>query len=157
MKAGTLECYSLKTLLSQSPTTGWNHREKPTFAIRVSGQKSQETVLMIPRHNWLVQTFCSFFLMAAPAAYRSSPASGQVRAAAASHSNTRSVTYTTAYGNARSLTRCAGPEIKPTSSWLPVRFIAAEPQWELPRLSVLCFFYWEASRWFCTWLGKFLN
>ena len=31
--------------------------------------------------------------------------------------------YTTAHGNPRSLTHSAGPGIKPTSSWILVRFI----------------------------------
>ena len=34
-----------------------------------------------------------------------------------------SATYTTAHSNARSLTHCARPEIKPTSAWILVRFI----------------------------------
>ena len=42
-----------------------------------------------------------------------------------------SVTYTTAHSNTRSLTYGAGPGIEPASSWIPVRFIAAEPQQEL--------------------------
>ena len=42
-----------------------------------------------------------------------------------------SVTYTTAHGNTRSLTHWARPGIEPTSSWILVRFITAEPQWVL--------------------------
>jgi len=45
-----------------------------------------------------------------------------------------SATYTTAHSNARSLTHWARPGIKPTSSWIRVRFITAEPRWELPIL-----------------------
>jgi len=43
----------------------------------------------------------------------------------------KSVTYTTAHGKAGSLTHWVRPEIKPVSSWLLVRFISAEPRWEL--------------------------
>ena len=42
-----------------------------------------------------------------------------------------SVTYTTAYSNARSLIHCARPGIKPTTSWFLVRFVSDMPQWEL--------------------------
>jgi len=42
------------------------------------------------------------------------------------------VTYTTAHGNARSLTLWARPGIEPASSWILVGFISTEPQWELP-------------------------
>ena len=38
-----------------------------------------------------------------------------------------SVTYTTAHGNAGSLTHWARPGIAPTTSWLLVRFISTEP------------------------------
>ena len=40
-------------------------------------------------------------------------------------------TCTTAHRNARSLTHGARPGIEPTSSWILVRFVTAEPQWEL--------------------------
>ena len=40
-------------------------------------------------------------------------------------------TYTTAHSNARSLTRWVRPGIKPSSSWILVRFVSAEPWWEL--------------------------
>ena len=73
---------------------------------------------------------------AAPAAYASSQARGLSGAAAASlyhsHSNARSVTYTTAHGNAGFLAHCSGSEIEPVSSWILVQFVSAEPQWELP-------------------------
>ena len=42
-----------------------------------------------------------------------------------------SSTYTIAHGNARSLAHWARPGIKPTSSWILVRFISAAPWWEL--------------------------
>ena len=38
-----------------------------------------------------------------------------------------SVTYTTAHGNARSLTHRAKPENKPASSWILVRLASIEP------------------------------
>ena len=41
-----------------------------------------------------------------------------------------SVSYTTAHGNAGSLTHGVRPEIEPTSSWIPVGFVT-EPQWEI--------------------------
>ena len=43
-----------------------------------------------------------------------------------------SSTYTIAHGNARSLTHWARPDIEPASLWILVRFVTAEPQWELP-------------------------
>ena len=42
-----------------------------------------------------------------------------------------SATYTRAHGNAGSLTHWVGPGIEPVSLWILVRFITAEPQWEL--------------------------
>ena len=42
-----------------------------------------------------------------------------------------SVTYTTAYGNAGSLTHWVKPGIEPTTSWFLVGFVSAPPQWEL--------------------------
>ena len=42
--------------------------------------------------------------------------------------------YTTAHGNAGSLTYRARPGIEPASSWFLVRFISTEPQWELQHL-----------------------
>ena len=42
-----------------------------------------------------------------------------------------SATYTTAHGNARSLTHGARPGIKPVSSWMLARFVSTEPWWKL--------------------------
>ena len=42
-----------------------------------------------------------------------------------------SATCTTVHGNARSLTHRARPRIEPVSSWILVRFLSTEPQWEL--------------------------
>ena len=41
------------------------------------------------------------------------------------------MTYTTAYGNAGSLTHGEGPGTEPASSWIWVGFVTAEPQGEL--------------------------
>ena len=42
-----------------------------------------------------------------------------------------STTYITAHGNAGSLTHRVRPGIKPTSSWILVRFVSSKPWWEL--------------------------
>ena len=46
-----------------------------------------------------------------------------------------SATYTTAHGDTRSSTHWARPGIEPASLWILVRFVSAEPQWELLLLS----------------------
>ena len=48
-----------------------------------------------------------------------------------------SATYTTAQGNAGSLTHWVEPGIKPTSSWMLVGFVSAEPQRELQQIYFL--------------------
>ena len=107
---------------------------------------------MLPR---LIATFFFFFwpggevhvifflFRASPAAYGSSQARGQVRAVAASlrhsHSHTRSKPHLCiphSLCNTRFLTHWAGPGIKPASSWILVRFLTTEPQWEL----CMCFY-----------------
>ena len=73
-------------------------------------------------------------------AYGGSQARGPIRAIAAGlrHRPRQrriwavSSTYTTAQGNTGSLTHWARPGIEPASSWILVRLITAEPQWELP-------------------------
>ena len=40
---------------------------------------------------------------------------------------------TIAHGHAGSLTHWVRPGIEPTSSWILVRFVTAEPQWECPK------------------------
>ena len=73
-------------------------------------------------------------------AHGSSQARGQIRAATTSlhhsHSNTGSqlsMAPTPQFtANARSLIHRARPGIEPTSSWIPVGFVTAEQQWELP-------------------------
>ena len=51
----------------------------------------------------------------------------------------RSVTYTTAHANARSLTHGARPGIEPVSTWRLV-WLTTEPQWELLTHSFIHFF-----------------
>jgi len=54
-----------------------------------------------------------------------------------------SVTYTTALHNTRSVTHWTGPGIEPASSWILVRFVTVEPQWEHPLLYFLKVnFFW---------------
>ena len=85
-------------------------------------------------------TFFFFFglFRAVPTAYGSSQARSQSRAAAASlchsHSNvdlSHVCNLHHIHSNARSLTHWAVPGIKPMSSWILVKFVTAEPQWEL--------------------------
>ena len=89
--------------------------------------------------------FCLF--RAPPTAYGSSLARGPIGAVAAglhhSHSDTRSATYTTAHDNTGSLTRWARLGIESAFLWILVRFITAEPQWELPDglFAVFCFLF----------------
>ena len=86
-----------------------------------------------------------FFLRASLAPYGSSQTRGLIRATAISlhynHNNGKiwaaSATYSTAHRNARSPTHWARPGIKPTSSWIPVGFVSAEPKWELLQWEVL--------------------
>ena len=62
-----------------------------------------------------------------------------------------SATYTTAHGNAGSLTHWARPGIEPATSWFLVRFVSAVPQWELPgflifKCTQLSTFLWRKWR-----------
>ena len=41
------------------------------------------------------------------------------------------MTYTIAHNNTGSLTHYVRPGIEPASSWMLVRFVSSEPQWEL--------------------------
>ena len=70
-----------------------------------------------------------------------------------------SSTYTTAHGNAGSLTHWARPGIEPASSWLLSRFVSAEPWWELLMnnfLKVMSFissiFIWDFLSAFPKWI-----
>ena len=67
-----------------------------------------------------------FFLRAAPVAYGSSQARGQIGATAASICHSRSY--------AGSLTHSLRPGINPASSWILIRFVSAVPQQELPNI-----------------------
>ena len=56
------------------------------------------------------------------------------------------MTYTTAHGNAGSLTHSAKPEIEPASSWILVGFVSAVPQQELlPRRRHLTRSKWKGE------------
>ena len=63
------------------------------------------------------------FFRATASAYARSQARGPMQAVVTGLHHSHS--------NAGSLTHGAGPGIKPTSSWILVRFVTAEPQWEL--------------------------
>ena len=101
--------------------------------------------------------FFFFLYMATCTAYGSSQARGWIWATAAgpyhSHSNTRSEPHLqhthTAHSNARSLIHLERPGITTTSSWILVRFISAEPQWELPLCLDSCGFMFQSlAGWF---------
>ena len=79
---------------------------------------------------FFVFVFVFLLFRAALVTYGSSRARGQFGATAASLPQPQqctilamSVTYPTAYGNAKSLTHQARPEIKPASSWMLVKFV----------------------------------
>ena len=71
-----------------------------------------------------------YLFRATPAAYGGSQARGRIRSTATGLHHS--------HGSAGSLTHWARPGIKPTTSWMLVRFVSAEPWWEL--LSPLFFF-----------------
>ena len=88
--------------------------------------------------KWQYIFFLSFFFLvffyfrATPTVYGSSEARGQIGAQPQQcQIQAVSVTYTTAHSMAESSTSWVRPGIKPTSSWMLVRFISAEPWWEL--------------------------
>ena len=61
---------------------------------------------------------------AAPAAYGSSQARGQIRATPQQCGiQAESATYTTAHGNTGSFSHWERPGIEPISSWMPVKFV----------------------------------
>ena len=64
-------------------------------------------------------------------AYGSSQARGWIGPTPQGRIQATSVTYTTAHGNFGSLTHWSRPRIKPTSSWILVRFISTGPWQEL--------------------------
>ena len=59
-----------------------------------------------------------------------------------------SLNYTAAHGNAGSVTYSTRPGIELTFSWILVRFVSVEPQWEIPTLN---FFFGGGS--FLLFLG----
>ena len=65
--------------------------------------------------------------------------------------------YTTAHGNAGSLTHRTRSGIESTTSWIVVRFVSAAPQWEFPVLPVLECHRNETiqNMLFCVWLLVF--
>ena len=91
-----------------------------------------------------IYLFTYYLFRATPAAYGSAQARGGIGAAAAglhySHSSigiwATFVTYTSAYGNTRSLTHWERPGIEPTSSWTLVGLLTTEPQQDFPILGL---------------------
>ena len=82
--------------------------------------------------KWLSYThICSFFLLfrAAGVAYGSSQARELMHVIGATPASLHH-----SHCNTRSLIHQARPGIEPTSSWILVRFISTEPQWELPHI-----------------------
>ena len=88
-----------------------------------------------------VFSFPFSFFRAIPVEYGSSQAGGPIRASAAGlhhiHSNTGSDPYTTAHGNAGSLTHQVGPRIELAFSWILVRYVTTEPIWRSPLVYLL--------------------
>ena len=91
------------------------------------------------------------FFRATPMAYGGPQAGGWIGATAASLQSqpqqcgiwATSATYTTAHGNTRFPAHWARPWIELASSWILVRFISTEPQWELPRWEVSIVLRWQ--------------
>ena len=117
-------------------------REEWIDGVNVALPGGAQSLLKIHGHEFMylcIYVFC--FIRAALVAYGSSQARGPLGAVATglshSHSNSGSEphlpTYTTAHGNARSLTHRARPGIEPTTSWCLVRFVSTVPRQELPR------------------------
>ena len=92
--------------------------------------------------QWLLIFFFSFFFRAAPEAYGSFQARGQIRATAASlghsHSNAWSKPHVKStpqlHSNTGLLTHWTRPEIKPSPS-IQVGFVTTESQQELPHMA----------------------
>ena len=99
----------------------------------------------------LIYSKVTFFLFrATPAAYGSFQAKGSNESYSCRSTpqpqqrqmRATSVSYTMAHGNTRFLTHRVRPGIEPASSWIPVRFVSATPQRELP---VFCVWWWMSS------------
>ena len=104
--------------------------------MRTSGQRWRSKSLLLQKKQKDRFLFLALLsLRATPTAYGSSQARGRIGAVATSlrqsHSNTRSEPYSSQ--QRRILTHWARPGIKPSSSWIVVRSVTTEPQWELPR------------------------
>ena len=104
------------------------HRSNNLLALRIfilSTKHIQFSVLMFS--SFMIFVFSYFFSSVCfdlyLASWKPQPQQHQIRASSAM--------YTTADGNARSLTHWAGPGIELSSSWILVGFLTAEPQWEL--------------------------
>ena len=76
--------------------------------------------------------FVFFFLRATPSAYGGSQARDVIRAVAAGLCHS--------HRNEGSLTHWVRPGIKPVSSWMLVRFVSGEPQWEALLVYLVCCF-----------------
>ena len=91
-----------------------------------------------------ISLYLFLLFRAAPTVYGSSLARDRIRAATAglhhSHSNAKiramSVIYTTGHSYTGSLTHWVRPGSEPTSSWILVRFLTAEPRWEILKISL---------------------
>ena len=100
----------------------------------------------VPLPVWFFFFFFLLFLLSrgATAAYGSSQARGSNQSYSCRPTpqqqqpriQATSATYTTAHGNARSLTHWVRPGIEPTTSWFSVGFVSAMPRWELPIASL---------------------
>ena len=103
-----------------------------------------------------VQSFFFFFFFfglfrATPTAYRDSQAKGHIRAIAAGLHHSHS--------HAGSLTHWARPGLKPESSWILVRFVTAEPWWELRDVPSLLCLYFPDDVWgsvLSTWYTEYI-
>ena len=95
---------------------------------------------------------CFFLFRAPPGAYGRSQARGRIGAASCRPTpqpqqcqiRAASATYSTAHGNARSLTHRARPGMEPASSWILVGFVTTEPGQDLLHPPSL-----ENIAWFC--------
>ena len=58
-----------------------------------------------------------------------------------------SATYTIACAHTGSLTHWARPGIEPVPSWMLVRFISADPRWELPIFWPYGFYHLNVHKW----------
>ena len=67
--------------------------------------------------------------------------------ATATQDPTPHATYTTAHSNVGSLTHRARPGIEPASSWILVRVVSIEPQWELLVCILKSWFWLLCGKW----------